>query len=232
MSDPTLFEHVPTRDGYDRWASVYDGEGNPLVELEAPVAEQMLGEVAGLRIADIGCGTGRHAIRLTAAGAQVTAIDFSREMLTRAGERAAAEHIGSDRLRFIEHDLLLPLPLDDRAFDRVLCCLVMDHIPEPRRMMAELKRICRPDGFVLITVMHPAMMLRGTQARFTDPATGREVRPQSYAHQISDYLNAALRAGLGIEDMKELPADEALAARCVRAAKYIGWPMLLVMKLR
>lgn len=65
-------EIVSTRDGYDRWAEVYDGDGNPLLALEEPEVVQMLGDVRGLRIADIACGTGRHAVRLANAGGQVT----------------------------------------------------------------------------------------------------------------------------------------------------------------
>jgi 2-polyprenyl-3-methyl-5-hydroxy-6-metoxy-1,4-benzoquinol methylase len=47
-----------TRDGYDRWAEVYDGEGNPLVELEEPEVDGSLGDVHALEVLDVGCGTG------------------------------------------------------------------------------------------------------------------------------------------------------------------------------
>ena len=79
--------------------------------------------------------------------------------------------------------------------------------------------------------MHPAMSLRGVQARFIDPATGRRISPAGHAHQMSDYLMAAVRAGLNLEHVSEHAADAALAARSPRAAKYLGWPMLLLMKL-
>ena len=51
-------EVVPTRAGYDRWAEFYDGEDNPLVLLENTHIGPLAGEVAGLAVADIGCGTG------------------------------------------------------------------------------------------------------------------------------------------------------------------------------
>jgi hypothetical protein len=75
-------------------------------------------------------------------------------------------------------------------------------------------------------------MLKGVQARFTDPATGRETRPASVAHQLSDYVMAALGAGLRIGDLCEHVADDALAARVPRAARYVGWPLLFMMVLR
>ena len=272
-------DHLPTRDAYDRWAAIYDGEGNPLVAIEEPHVDRLLGEITpGMKIADIGCGTGRHAIRLAVRGAEVTALDFSEEMLNKAREKAAslpplipevgegpgvrawrAEHAqigieypprdlpspqpsprgrGSERtlgVRFIRHDLAHRLPLEDQSFDRVLCSLVLDHIPSLTEVFAEMKRICRPTsrgGSIVVSSMHPAMMLRGVQARFTDPVTGRETRPQSCPHQISDYIMAAINAGLTIDHLSEHCVDEDLAHRCPRAEKYLGWPLLLMMRLR
>src|SRR5207249_12248855 len=59
-------------------------------------------------------------------------------------------------------------------FDRVLCCLVLDHISDLAGVFSEMRRVCRPDGSVVVSIMHPAMMLKGVQARFTDPRTRSE----------------------------------------------------------
>jgi malonyl-CoA O-methyltransferase len=219
-------EVVPTRAGYDRWAELYDGEDNPLVLLEERYIGSLVGDVAGLALADIGCGTGRHALRWAAAGARVTALDFSEAMLQRARAKPGAEAV-----TFIRHDLAKPFPLESAAFDRVCCCLVLDHIGRLERFFGELRRLCRPGGCVIISVMHPAMSLRGVQARFIDPGSGRRISPASHPHQMSDYLMAAVRAGLSLEHISEQAADAALAARSPRARKYLGWPMLLMMKL-
>jgi ubiquinone/menaquinone biosynthesis C-methylase UbiE len=220
-------EIVPTRAGYDRWAEFYDGEDNPLVLLENTHIGPLAGEVAGLAVADIGCGTGRHALRWAAAGAHVTAVDFSEAMLKRARAKPGAEGV-----TFVHHDLAEPFPLESAAFDRVFCCLVLDHIAELDKFFLELLRLCRPAGCVIISVMHPAMSLRGVQARFIEPGTGRRISPAGHAHQMSDYLMAAVRAGLTLEQVNEHAMDVALAARSPRAAKYLGWPMMLLMKLR
>ena len=217
---------LPTRDGYDRWAEIYDGEGNPLVELEEPEMDGRLGPVSGLDLLDVGCGTGRHAVRLAGRGARVVAIDFSAGMLARAREKPGAE-----RVRFVEHDLAAPLPFESGSFDRVVCGLVLDHILALLPFLGELGRVCRPPGWVVCSVMHPAMMLKGVQARFVDPTTGRETRPQSAAHQFSDYVMAATRAGLRIGDLSEHVATDELARRVPRAARYIGWPLLFMMVL-
>ena len=220
-------DFLSTREGYDRWAAIYDAEQNPLVVLEEPIVTALLGDVTGLAVADIGCGTGRHALRLAATGAQVTALDFSAEMLLKARAEPHAE-----RVTFVCHDIHEPLPLPDAAFDRVVCGLVLEHVVDLGRFFGELRRICRPDGWIVVSAMHPAMMLRGITARFIDPATGRETRPQSHPHQLSDFVMAALRAGLTIDHFSEHAVDAALATQVERARKYLGWPLLVALRLR
>ncbi|HOX58899.1 MAG TPA: class I SAM-dependent methyltransferase [Verrucomicrobiota bacterium] len=220
-------EIVPTRVGYDRWAAFYDEDDNPLVLLEERHIAGLTGDVAGLVLADIGCGTGRHALQWAAAGARVTAVDFSAAMLNRARAKPGAQAV-----EFIRHDLTKPFPLPRAGFDRVFCCLVLDHIAALDRFFLELRRLCRATGCVIISVMHPAMSLQGVQARFIDPATGRRISPAGHAHQMSDYLMAAVRAELTLEYISEHTPNIALASRCPRAGKYLGCPMLLLLKLR
>jgi malonyl-CoA O-methyltransferase len=54
------------RDGYDRWARVYDHDANPLLALEEPAVHAALGDVRGRTVLDLGCGTGRHSLWLFA----------------------------------------------------------------------------------------------------------------------------------------------------------------------
>src|SRR5258708_5231813 len=86
-------EVVPTQSGYNRWAEIYDDEDNPLVLLEEEHFPSLIGNASGLTIADIGCGTGRHSLRWAAAGARVTAVDFSKAMLQRARAKIGADAI-------------------------------------------------------------------------------------------------------------------------------------------
>jgi ubiquinone/menaquinone biosynthesis C-methylase UbiE len=224
-SDPQ-WRDVDTRDGYDRWARTYDDEGNPLLALEEPEVDDALGDVDGLDVLDAGTGTGRHALRLVARGAKVTAIDFSENMLAKARAKP-----GASRVRFENHDLTRPLPYSDASFDRVLSALVLEHMSDVAGFLRELGRVTRPQGRIVLTAMHPAMFLRGVSARFRDDESGEFLRPRSYVMQLSDYVMGALSADLRIVSLVERAPDEALAARVPRAAKYIGWPMLLVMAL-
>lgn len=214
------------RQGYDRWAEVYDHDANPLPALEEPLVRRAVGDPRGLIVLDLGCGTGRHALWLAERGARVTAVDFSEGMLAEAQGKPGAE-----RVRWLCHDVHTPLPLNDGQFDLVVSGLVLEHLRELDGFFREIRRVLKGRGRAVVSAMHPAMFLRGSQARFTDPATGKLVQPGSIAHSIGDFVMAAVRAGFRPAAIEETSPDVAFASRYPRAEKYIGWPMLVVMQL-
>lgn len=227
MSSESPIPTIGTRDGYDRWASQYDEDGNPLISLEEEFFGDLTGAVVGKRVIDIGCGTGRHAIRLARAGADVVGVDFSEGMLERARSKA-----GNTGVRFVRHDIGTALPFGSASFDVVMCCLVMDHIHELVPLFGEMARLCRQRGRIVVTVMHPAMSLRGVRARYIDPATGERVHLSGADNTIADYVNSAVGAGLVLDRIGEHAPSESVLGRCPRAEPYRGWPMLLTMRLR
>jgi malonyl-CoA O-methyltransferase len=214
-------------DGYDRWASIYDYDMNPLPSLEEPLFRAAVGDVRGLSVVDLGCGTGRHAIWLAGCGASVTALDFSEGMLAEARAKP-----GADRVRFLAHDLHEPLPLQTASFDLAVSGLVLEHLQDLGGFFRQVRRVLRPGGGSVVSAMHPAMFLRGSQARFTDPDTGAVVQPGSLPHQLGDFIMAAVTAGFRPDGIGEYAPDADFAARYPRAAKYVGWPMLVLLRLR
>ena len=212
--------------GYDRWASVYDHDLNPLPALEEPVFRAAVGDVGGLSVVDLGCGTGRHAIWLAGRGASVTAVDFSEGMLA-----AARTKPGAERVTFLTHDLNQLIPLANGAFDLVVSGLVLEHLQNLAGFFREARRVVRPDGRAIVSAMHPAMFLRGSQARFTDPDSGELIQPGSLPHQLGDFIMAAVKAGFRLDGVDEYAPDAEFAARYPRAEKYVGWPMLVLLRL-
>ncbi len=215
------------REGYDRWAAVYAEDGNPLTSLEEPRIKAAAGEVRGSAVLDLGCGTGRHTAWLAAAGAAVTALDFSEGMLREARRKTEGHAI-----HFVTHDLRHRLPFADDAFDVVVSGLVLEHVRDLRAFFREVHRVTRSGGRAAISAMHPAMFLRGSQARFTDPASGELVAPGSVRHELGEITMAALAAGFVVHAIHEHAPDRQFAEQFPRAAKYVDWPMLVVFELR
>ena len=218
-------ELATVKAGYDRWAAVYDHDANPLVAMEDPVVRAAAGEVRGLKVLDLGCGTGRHALWLAGAGAEVTAVDFSEGMLAQARAKP-----GGDQVRWLVHDLHEPLPMAAGAFDLVVSGLVLEHLEDPGRVFAEAFRVLKPGSRAVVSAMHPEMFTYGVQARFTDPDTGEKVQPGSLPHSEAEFLAAARGAGFQVVRVGGYAADPAFAARFPRAARHVGRLMLLVME--
>ena len=216
------------RAGYDRWSRVYDHDANPLQALEESHVRAAMGDVRGREVLDLGCGTGRHAAWLARAGARVTALDFSEGMLAEARRNVPP----GGRVRFIAHDLHEPLPLREGSSDAVVSGLVLEHLRDLPTFFREAHRVLRPDGRAVVSAMHPAMFLRGSQARFTDPDSGERVQPGSLPHGIGDFVMAALGAGFVLQGIHEYAPDAEFAERYPRAARYVGWPMLVVLSMR
>ena len=160
------------RDGYDCWAKVYDDDQNPLQGLEGPLVQQACGNVQGLKVLDMGCGTGRHTLWLAQAGAKVTGIDFSEAMLDKAREKTKEYSI-----KLIKHDLHERLPFSSGQFDIVVSGLVLEHIADLAHYFSEVGRVLANSGRAIISAMHPAMFLRDAQAQFTDPYSGKKSVP-------------------------------------------------------
>ena len=223
---PTGFR-AAVRSGYDRWAAVYDHDGNPLQALEEPELRRLAGDPRGLDCLDLGCGTGRHALWLAEQGGRVTAVDFSAQMLDQARAKP-----GAAAVRWLCHDLATPLPLPDGGFDLAVSGLVLEHVEDLAAFFRELRRLLRPGGRAVLSAMHPRMFEKGAWARFTDPATGQVLAPGSRPHSLEDFLQASTGAGFALEEMVERAPVAAFAERWPRAGRYVGWPMLVVLSLR
>jgi len=100
----------------------------------------------GARVLDIACGAGQTAIPLSRAGAKVTGVDIATNSIEQARARAQAENLDA---RFDEGDAEI-LPYDDDSFDIVVSLIGAMFAPRPDLVAAELKRVCRPGGKIIM----------------------------------------------------------------------------------
>jgi len=119
---------------------------------ERPAMIAMLGDVAGKRVLDAGCGSGVLTAWLVEHGAMVTAFDGSGEMAALARQRLGEDaeiHVG---------DLARPLTFAaDHTFDLVVTSLVLHYIRNWVAVFHEFRRVLAPGGAVVFSTHHPFM---------------------------------------------------------------------------
>lgn len=141
-------------DHYDAFADAYArANENGLFNrwYARPAVLNLLGDVAGRRILDAGCGSGPLLADLEKQGASVAGFDGSQAMIALARDRLGEE---AD-LRVA--DLTQPLPYDTEAFDDALAVLVLHYFEDWSQPLAELRRVLKPGGRLVVVVNHPAI---------------------------------------------------------------------------
>jgi 2-polyprenyl-3-methyl-5-hydroxy-6-metoxy-1,4-benzoquinol methylase len=107
---------------------------------------------SGLRVLDVGCGTGYHLADLRRRGFAVAGIDGSEAMLSEASRRGADARLGAADVEAI--------PFRSGAFDYVLCVEVLRYLPQALPCLREIARVLRPGGVCLLTAT-PLLNLNG-----------------------------------------------------------------------
>jgi SAM-dependent methyltransferase len=142
----------PGINDYDSFAEAYAASNeHNLVNAyyERPAMLALAGDVAGRRILDAGCGSGPLLAALRDRGAIVTGIDKSAGMLALARRRLGD---GAD-LQVAE--LGRPLPFPDGTFEDVTASLVLHYLQDWGPALAELRRVLKPGGRLIVSVNHP-----------------------------------------------------------------------------
>jgi SAM-dependent methyltransferase len=184
--------------------------------LEWPAQRDALGDVSGLRILDVGCGSGAKAVALAAAGAtEVVGIDL-------AG--AFVDH-GRDDVHLVRGDLsaLASVPaVAGRRFDRVLFFSSISYARDQTRTLLDARNLLADGGQVLVQRSHP-VRFAVERSRANGTSLGEEYhsrQPYAYAsgwnsevtlthstETFSDMLNTFAAAGLAVDRAVEPQLD-------------------------
>ena len=137
----------------------------------------------GDRVLDLGCGDGAFAAVLADAGADVTAVDVAAEALRRTARRAPG-------VRVLQIAEAAPLPFDEDAFDVVWAGETLEHVADVTGLLAEVRRVLRWGGALLVTVPNQARLVVALEALAGKPL---ERRLDPRADHLRFFTKRALR---------------------------------------
>lgn len=228
-------------------ASQYDGAARPYAaanevnaanaHYERPATKAMLGELAGARVLEIGCGAGVLTAHLLEEGATVTPFDVSGEMVALARERLG------DSVEVRQADLHDGLGFVETAsVDLVVASLVLHYLEEWDPIFAEVHRVLRPGGHFVFSTHHPTWdghnhspddYFKKMQVTEVWNMGGHPFEVTFWRRPLREMTRVISRAGFVIEALEEPEPVAALAEKDAEAYEELSRnPFLLLFRLR
>jgi ubiquinone/menaquinone biosynthesis C-methylase UbiE len=169
----------------------------------------------GEQVLDVGCGTGTLVLEVAnyiSPAGSVTGIDPGHQQIARARAKAARRHLPQVSLAF-QIGVIEQLPFTEQTFDVVFSTLMMHHLPTPlkRRGLAEIARVLKPEGRLVIADFTHKQERTGQAARFH--AGGSRV------HDLEALLQEAGFVCTAIEEVQAPRFSAFPAANIVRARR-------------
>lgn len=185
---------------YNSWAGIYDSNANKTRDLEAISLRKALNNISFNSCLEIGCGTGKNTEWLVQQAKQVTAVDFSEEMMNKAKEKVI-----TDNVNFIQADITKPWDFTTNRFDVISFSLVLEHIENLDHIFEQVSKLIQPNGYVYIGELHPFKQYAGSKARFDIDGTTTTLT--CFTHHVSHFTKAAAAFGFQVEMIEEFFDD-------------------------
>lgn len=135
-----------------QWNQLYSQEKSAFASPIAPLTllKKRLKRATGVKVLDLGCGIGLHAIDLAKCGYRVWGLDISPAAIKLASKNAKEAKVG---INFTVGSMKRKLPFKSSFFDGVVCFRVLNHgtKSEIRSVVNEIYRILKPDGCVVVS---------------------------------------------------------------------------------
>jgi len=193
-----------SRDAWDANAEVWDNrmgdEGNEFFQiLQWPVITAFLDVQPGQHILDIACGNGLTSRKLAELGAQVTAFDFSANLIEKAKARSThLESLISYHIIDATNEQQL-LGLGEQSFDAALSNMALFDMANIEPLFRVLRRLLKPGGIFVFSLMHPAFN-NASSMHVMEEIDVEGVIKTVYSVKISRYMTPYQTKGLALRN--------------------------------
>lgn len=176
---------LDSKQGYARYAEQYDELQKYWDSFEKDYLKSYIEESKDKKVLDAGAGTGRLSLKLFDAGANVTALDISPDMLYKLKQK-------NSEIEIIEGDME-SMPLPDDTYDMVFSTLALVHLKKVDTFLDECYRVLKDDGRLVLVNIHfrKPMILEDNKGKYTI---------QCYNHFPRHVRKAAEELAFGIEE--------------------------------
>ena len=134
---------------FDEYAEHYDSwfktpTGSKVFELELKKLFDLIGPSQGMKMLDVGIGTGIFALEFAKRGVEISGIDLSEKMIEIAVKRGLNARLGSGE----------DIPFGENLFDVVLSMTSMEFSHNPDKFVSEMARVAKPAGIIIVAVLN------------------------------------------------------------------------------
>ena len=177
------------RQSFGRQAGLFQGDDSPFAR-RLPSPNAWLGPLDGsMVVLDVACGAGHVAEQVAPEVRQVVGVDLTPELLALGAARLREAGIANVLL---QRGAATDLPFLDDAFDVVCCRSALHHFGEPARAVAEMARVCRSTGRVVVSdVVVPDVAVRDAYDavhRSLDPSHGRAFTAEEVVDLLTTHV--------------------------------------------
>src|SRR5579875_3539269 len=131
-----MFSNV--QNAYNQWAESYDATDNKTRDLDKLATQQTLAGLSLKNVFELGCGTGKNTEWLLQKAKDITAVDFSEAMLSKAKDKIAAPNV-----QFVQADITQPWPFPPASFHLATCNLILEHIENLDFIFAQAHKVLK-----------------------------------------------------------------------------------------
>lgn len=211
----------------DEWIRLAQEQDSTRMVFIMPYMLELMGDVSGKAILDLGCGEGGYSRELAKRGAIVTGMDCNESAIRYCVKTAEEKRLNVKYQLGNSKDLK---QFEDHSFDVVLSSMMLMDCEDLDRTMKEANRVLKPSGRMYVSVLHPCFNgnyetgigRQGTgidrevvvknyfEPREWEAPLNKGVTSVLWHHRtLEDYVRAFVGAGFVIEDLREpAPTDE------------------------